>query len=76
MIENIDYMYPYRLGNKKLYGDSDDDGYGDSDGDINIILYNDNKFIKLFEEKNKIRELKKISLFEKRFGLYSMHILT
>lgn len=64
MIENIDYMYPYRLDNKKTHGD------------IDIILYDDSKFINLFGDKNKIKEIKKISLFEERFDLYSKHILT
>lgn len=64
MEENIDYAYPFRLGNKKTHGD------------IDIILYDDEKFINLFLEKNKINEIKKISLFEERFGLYSKHILT
>lgn len=64
MIENIDYMYPMRLGNKKTHGD------------IDIILFDNEKFINLFGEKNKIKEIKIIKLFEERFGLYSQHILT
>jgi phage anti-repressor protein len=64
MIENNDYIYPMRLGNKKTHGD------------IDIILFDDNKFINLFGEKHKIKEIKTIKLFEERFGLYSQHILT
>lgn len=64
MLENIDLMYPYRLGNKKTHGD------------IDIILHDDAKFINLYEKKNKIKEIKTIPLFEERFGLYSKHILT
>lgn len=64
LIENQDYMYPYRLKEKKNFGD------------IDVILFDTDKFINLFEKKNKIKEIKKISLFEERFGLYSKHILT
>jgi hypothetical protein len=64
MIENIDYAYPFRLANKTTHGD------------IDIILYDDMKFIDLFGKKNKIKEIKTIRLFEERFGLYSKHILT
>ena len=64
MIENVDYVYPFRLGNKTTHGD------------IDIILYDDEKFIDLFGKKNKIKEIKTIKLFEERFGLYSQHILT
>ena len=64
MLENIDFMYPFRLGNKKTHGD------------IDIILHDDNNFINIFGKKNKINEIKTIPLFEERFGLYSKHILT
>ena len=64
MIENINFMYPFRLGNKKTHGD------------IDIILHDDAKFINLYGEKNIIKEIKTIPLFEERFRLYSKHILT
>lgn len=62
--EGIEYVYPYRLDNKKTFGD------------IDIILSEPDKFIVLFENNNKIKEIKKIPLFEERFRLYSKHILT
>lgn len=64
MIEGIEYIYPYRLDNKKTFGD------------IDIILSEPDKFISSFGDTNKIKEIKKIPLFEERFGLYSKHILT
>ena len=71
LVENIDYIYPFRLGNKDTYGD------------IDFILSDTDKFIQLFgsnktdDEKNiQIIETKKIPLFEERFGLYSQHLLT
>lgn len=71
LIENIDYIFPFRLGNKNTYGD------------IDFILSDIDKFIQLFEtnetnedNKYKIIEIKKIPLFEERFGLYSQHLLT
>ena len=39
MVENVDFMYPFRLGNKKTHGD------------IDIILYDDDKFINLYGKK-------------------------
>ncbi len=41
MIKNNDYMFPMRLSNKKTHGD------------IDIILFDDEKFINLFEKKIK-----------------------
>jgi hypothetical protein len=64
MIENIDFAFPFRLKNKEKHND------------IDIILLNTDKFIELFSKKYKIKEIKKIPLFEERFGLYSQHILT
>lgn len=71
LIENTDYIFPFRLGNKNTFGD------------IDFIISDTDKFIKLFEEnkllrtnKYKIIEKKKIPLFEERFGLYSLHLLT
>lgn len=71
LVENIDYLFPFRLGNKNTYGD------------IDFILSDTDKFIQLFEanksnqtNKYKIIETKKIPLFEERFGLYSQHLLT
>lgn len=65
LVENVDYIYPFRLCNKNTYGD------------IDFILSDTDKFIQLFEaNKYKIIETKKIPLFEERFGLYSQHLLT
>jgi len=68
LIENTDFIFPFRLGNKNTYGD------------IDFILSDTDKFIQLFEanksNKYKIIETKKIPLFEERFGLYSLHLLT
>lgn len=71
LVENVDYIFPFRLGNKNTFGD------------VDFILSNSDKFIQLFEanktdktDKYKIIETKKIPLFEERFGLYSQHLLT
>jgi len=71
LTENVDYICPFRLGNKNIYGD------------VDFILSNTDKFIQLFvsnkrddTNKYKIIETKKIPLFEERFGLYSQHLLT
>jgi hypothetical protein len=71
LIENIDYLLPFRLCNKDTYGD------------VDFVLADSEKFIKVIKviEKNnleeyKIIETKKIPLFEERFGLYSLHLLT
>jgi hypothetical protein len=71
LVENIDYLFPFRLGNKNTYGD------------IDFILSDTDNFTQLFEanksnqtNKYKIIETKKIPLFEERFGLYSVHLLT
>lgn len=66
MIENIDYVLPFRLGNKTTYGDFD------------IILSDTDKFIDMYKliDGVKIKEIKTIPLFEEKFNLYSKHILT
>jgi len=68
LIEKNDYLIPFRLGNKISYGD------------IDFILADTDKFINLFDNQltseYKIIDTKTIPLFEKRFGLYSKHILT
>lgn len=74
LVENVDYIFPFRLGNKNTYGD------------VDFILSDTDKFIQLFKaneenktdktDKYKIIESKKIPLFEERFGLYSQHLLT
>lgn len=72
LIEEIDYMVPFRLGNKISYGDMD------------FILSDTEKFINLFDNGldlgYKIVDTKTIPLFEKKFekkfDLYSKHILT
>lgn len=66
--ENIDYLLPFRLGNKNTFGD------------IDFICSDTEKFIQLFDHSDlhqyKPIEIKKIPLFEERFGLYSQHLLT
>jgi hypothetical protein len=74
LVENIDYIFPFRLGNKNTYGD------------IDFILSDTDKFIQLFEanktnktdetDKYKIIETKKIPILKEKFDLYSIHILT
>ena len=59
-----DYLLPFRLENKVSHGDYD------------LIVYETDKYIKLFEDINLIKEIKIIPLFEKRFGLCSKHLLT
>lgn len=69
LIENIDYVLPFRLSNKNIYND------------IDIILADSDKFIKLFNTATnnisnyKIIDIKHIHLFE-RFNYYSSHLLT
>ena len=58
------YLLPFRLGNKVSHGDYD------------LIVYETDKYMKLFEDINLVKEIKIIPLFEKRFGLCSKHILT
>lgn len=64
LVENKDYLLPFRLSNKNTYGDFD------------IILSDTDKFINPYNQDNPIKELKTIPLFEERFNLYSKHILT
>jgi hypothetical protein len=68
IVEHIDFLMPYRLENKILYGD------------VDFILSDTDKFINLFDNKSlneyKIIDIKTISLFEEKYGLYSKHILT
>jgi hypothetical protein len=64
LMENYDYLLPLRLENKV------------SHGDVDFIVSDTEKFIKLFEDLNLMKEIKIINLFEDRFGLYSKHILT
>ena len=64
LTDNIDFLLPFRLQNKVKHGDFD------------LIVHDDEEFIKLFEDNNLIKEIKTIPLFEDRFGLYSKHILT
>lgn len=61
---NIDYMLPYRLGNKTSYSD------------IDIILFDENKIIEEISKTNKIKETKTIKLFDNRFECHSVHLLT
>ncbi len=63
-IESVDYMIPLRLENKKTFGDFD------------LITYDIEKIIEKFSSQYMIKEIKKIPLFEERFGMYSKHILT
>ena len=63
-IEDDDFMCPFRLGNKNTFGD------------IDLIVYDTDKFVNFFDFSNKIKEVKIIPLFEERFNLYSKHILT
>ena len=66
--KNLNYLIPFRLANKDTYGD------------IDIILYDVDKFIDLFDKSSnneyKILKIKTIPLFEKRFNQFSKHILT
>ena len=76
LVENLDYILPFRLGNKNSYGD------------IDFILSDVDKFIQIFSSKfdsddnirnvNKYEpiQIKRIPLFEERFNLYSKHLLT
>lgn len=62
-IENVDYLTPLRLDNKNSYGDYD------------LIVNDTEKFINFFSSINFIKEIEVISLFEKKYDLYSKHIL-
>jgi hypothetical protein len=68
LVKNKDYLLPFRLCNKNTYGD------------IDFICSDTEKFIQLFAHGDLIQykpiEIKKIPLFEKRFELYSQHLLT
>ena len=59
-IEGIDFLIPFRLGNKE------------SHSDIDLIVHDADNIISKLED---VKEIKTISLFEERFGLYSKHIL-
>ena len=64
LVENKDYVFPFRLKNKIFHND------------IDIILSDTDNFISRFEYTNKILEIKTIPLYEEKYSQYSKHILT
>lgn len=62
-IENVDYFLPLRLDNKNSYGDYD------------LIVNDTEKFIKLFNSLDMIKDIKIVYLFEAKYNMYSKHIL-
>ncbi len=64
LLNNYDFLSPFRLGNKKTFND------------IDLIVSNTEPIINLFHEMEQINEIKTIPLFDERFNLYSKHILT
>lgn len=64
LLDGYEFLSPFRLKNKESFND------------IDFIVADTEPILEYFNNKNQVKEVKTIPLFEERFNLYSKHILT